>query len=288
MGEDRPVCAGRDRVRRGKPAFVEDYGEAREGNNMNPKEQEQSKPKGVTRREFLKKAGVAALSTAAGLVLPDSLKNTRADAPVEPVYTKRVFVPRVLKDISGLTLSEAEKPLWPDKIGEFGPYNVEIVNRGITAGVETMDQELLDNLIRRMREWAIAPEVPRRVIVYEDYVQLSKKSEIPRADPPTWDSGTSLLGPYEWRTAELPDGTLQLDIHVPKVKDPSRLDAWQLYSGVAITEKILNFLFADREGNYQDRDRFNLFYRRDWEIPIYKRNENNNIISAPLYVKSIN
>lgn len=39
--------------------------------NMNLKEQE-TKPKGLTRREFLKAAGAAALGTAAGLVLPDA------------------------------------------------------------------------------------------------------------------------------------------------------------------------------------------------------------------------
>lgn len=49
--------------------------------DMNPKEQEQTRPKGLTRREFLKRAGAVALGTAAGLVLPDALTNkARADA----------------------------------------------------------------------------------------------------------------------------------------------------------------------------------------------------------------
>lgn len=70
-------------------------------------------------------------SPPAGVVFPESV---RADAPVveaplpdaspEPVYTHRSYSP--------FTPFEAERPetkditpLWPDKIGEFAPYNFE-------------------------------------------------------------------------------------------------------------------------------------------------------------------
>lgn len=53
----------------------------RKEDNMNPKELEQTNPKGLTRREFLRRAEAAALGTAAGLVLPGALTDkARADA----------------------------------------------------------------------------------------------------------------------------------------------------------------------------------------------------------------
>lgn len=54
--------------------------------NMNPREEGKSTSTGTgTRREFLRRAGAAALGAAAGLILPDSLKNTRGDVPDAPL-----------------------------------------------------------------------------------------------------------------------------------------------------------------------------------------------------------
>lgn len=45
-------------------------------------EREQTKPKGITRRDFLKGAGAALAGVVAGFVLPDALTNkARIDAP---------------------------------------------------------------------------------------------------------------------------------------------------------------------------------------------------------------
>jgi hypothetical protein len=267
--------------------------------------EKETKPKGLTRRDFLRTVGALSLGGAAGLVLPGLVgRQAGADTPSalssntsflpadrtrEAPLKKRVFIPRVLNQISQAELDEAEKPLWPDKIGEFAPYNVEIWNLGRKAGVEIMDEELFHNLLSKFREWSIAPEVPRRVFVYEDIIQLGLESKIPRPDPP-WVSPNfenRVLGPSEMRFAKRPDGSLRMDVAIPMIKDASRLDRWSVLAGVSVTGDILSFLFADKDGNYQSRDRFNLNYRRDGGFPIYKRDENNNnnIISAPLRAK---
>lgn len=262
--------------------------------NMN-QEREQSKPKNsLTRREFLKKAGTTALGVAAGLVFPGALKNTRADAPVveaplpdaspEPVYTHRSYSP--------FTPFEAERPetkditpLWPDKIGEFAPYNFEIVNMGTKAGIIIGKQELYDNLLARLREWGNAPEVPRRIVVYENIAQLNRESQLPY-NQFFFSPETDLLGPMAWRSTKLPDGSLQLDISIPTMKDPSKIEDWSLYAGLRMLSRaVLPFLFSDKDGNYQTRDRLNLSYSRTNPFPIWETNENNTTIAGPFLAK---
>lgn len=72
---------GEDRDREEKPAFTESYGEAKpafsgkagfgEAKEKDMNGEKEPKPKGLTRREFLRRAGAMALGVAAGLVLPD-------------------------------------------------------------------------------------------------------------------------------------------------------------------------------------------------------------------------
>lgn len=249
--------------------------------------------KGITRRDFLRRAGAAAIGAVAGALLPDSPSKARADgsvpdAPVTEVkYTHRVSLPRVLKDISGQKLDEAERPLWPERFGEFAPYNFEIVNKGNTAGVNIGKQELLDNLRRRLVEWGNAPEVPRRVVVYESINQLFAKSDILRRNPPSVHPGTNLLGPSEWRITKVPDGSLRLDISLPGIKDWSQLEQAQINASGGLTLRIIDFLFTDKDGNYQDWDRFGTSYTRSRPLPIYEKDENNALIGTPFSVKYI-
>lgn len=171
MGEDRdrPACAGRDRV--GKPAFVSrqarDYGEARE-DNMN--EEKEPKPKGLTRREFLK-AGAVVAGAAAGLVLPDSPERAGAEAP-----KYKVFIPQVNKEYK-------ENPYLTR---EFGAPERGVIMRnkveqggGNPAYVEMGDQELFNNMLY-LREQYGRPDLKLEITFYSSKNLLLRDPQAPR------------------------------------------------------------------------------------------------------------
>lgn len=128
------------------------------------------KPKGLTRREFLTRAGAAALGMAAGALLPDSPEKAKAGAPVGEVqYKYKAFVPRAFKDISGQKLEEAERPPWP---AEFGApeRGVILFNRGVEKGVKIGDQQLFENLMYLRKKYG-RPDLKLEIYFYDSVAQ---------------------------------------------------------------------------------------------------------------------
>lgn len=156
------VWVADEALKNAPPAIAQ---EAPQGDPLNRKP-----PKGV---EFGKVSQVPRVSRASGPI---------PDAPVgAPTY--RVLLPRVLKDISGQKLEEAERPLWPAEFGapERGVIMRNKVEQGgrNPAWVEMGDQELFNNLLY-LRGTYGRPDLKLEITFYSSVDLLLRDPNAPR------------------------------------------------------------------------------------------------------------
>lgn len=258
-----------------KPAFVGNYGEAKEG-DMNPKEEEreavgltpeevreinrhreQSKSKSKSKINTAGNVLAATLTAAGGVGLAATVEGALNSAPAprvqeqkpdpkrdnpppgitfsqdtgrkdggagEPVLKNRVFMPRVLKDVTQKVLDDAERP--PVYLREFGaPERGVIMRNKLEQGgrnltyVEMGDQELFENMMY-LRETYGRPDLKLSITFYSSRLLWERNRSGGKVTVIYWDNWAGDPGIYRNGVQEFyyreADRTLDFRITLPE------------------------------------------------------------------------
>lgn len=217
-------------------------------------ERDRDKSKGLTRREFLKKAGIAAVGTAAGLALPDTLKKlAKADSSAPPKF--RVLLPQV-------TNKYQEAPL--RFLREFGaPERGVIMKNKVEQGggnhtyVEMGDQELFNNMLY-LRDTYGRPGLKLDITFYATSELLQRLSPVPYDYPNTtqlipydsWAGASGTFRTYGQRRFRFrpEDKTLEFHINLPEPKPgkiPTEYGVNQIHRG--FMDEFTRFVILTKE-----------------------------------------